>query len=296
MPDDARDLPPGRSCAMMQRMFRRLFVVLALVGALATPALGGRYPPPEYAQRKDRSAGDFVDWIKLFGTDFWAVVSSPARLDRDGWIKVGVAAGAFAWLYQNDDDIQRMVQQNRNSGFLKAAEDVGSEFEVLGLMGKTGRYYGAAMALGYAFKWEKIERVSTDILFSHFIGGLIRQGFVRVVDRSRPNERKGPYNYGDKGTSLPSGHASTVYQLATVLSHHFPNPWAKTVFYGIATAVVIQRVTVEQHWASDAFLGAVYGHAVGRVIVGTNDRRGYLVVPTIDPSTGAAGVSLQFDF
>ena len=258
--------------------------------------MAGEGRPLEYQERAGYAWGDFTDMVELFGADARAVISAPARFDRGDWLRAGLAAAAFAWLYQYDGDIHRMTQQNRRSGFLKTIEDVGDEVDYLGLMGKTGRFYAAGMTAGYAFKWEKLERVSTDILFSHFVAGLIRQGFIRVADRSRPNERKGTYNYGDGGTSLPSGHSSTIFQLATVLSFHFPHRWAQAAFYTLATCVAVQRATVEQHWASDSFLGAVYGYAVAKVIVGTNNRRGYLVVPRIDTSSGEAGAALQFNF
>ena len=254
------------------------------------------YAQPDYRERSDRGPGDLVDFAVTLGYDFWAVAKSPFELDRGGWFKVSTVAMTFGYLYHYDEEIHRATQQNRDGGVLGAIEDVGSTFEILGLMGETGRYYATGIAVGYVFKWEKLERISTDILFSHFVGGIIRQGFVRIVDRSRPNERKGVYHYGDGGTSMPSGHSSTIFQLATVLSHHFPMWWTKTAFYGVAGCVAVQRVTVEQHWASDSFLGAAFGHAVGRLVVGENDRRGYLVTPAIMPSTGAAGIAIHVEF
>ena len=271
-----------------------IFLVLAL--PMTAPVLAADYPPPTYVERSDRSLRDGLDFVELLGLDLWWVVKAPFVMDGESWFKVGVAAATFVWLYQWDPEIQRAAQQNRDSGLLHAAEEVGSYFDRLGLLGEMGKYYAGGIAVGYAFKWEKLERVSTDILFAQWVGGLIRQGFVRVVDRSRPNERRGAYDYGNDGTSMPSGHSSTVFQLATVVSHHFPAWYVKTVAYGIATCVAIQRVTVEQHWASDSFLGAVYGHAVGRIVVQANDRRGYLVVPIIDPGSGRPGLALQWNF
>jgi membrane-associated phospholipid phosphatase len=276
-------------------MLRGIVVSIVLLCA-AGPAPGAEYPPPDYVEREDRSLQDGVEFVKLFGVDLWSVVREPFVMDAESWFKVGTAAVAFAWLYYWDPEIMLAVQENRDGWFLSTAEDVGSFFDPLGLLGETGKYYAAGIAVGYAFKWEKLERVSTDILFAQWVGGLLRQGFVRVVDRSRPNERRGAYDYGNAGTSSPSGHSSTVFQLATVVSHHFPMWYVRVAAYGIATCLAIQRVTVEQHWASDSFLGACYGHAVGRIIVQANDRRGYLVVPTVDPDTGRPGLALQWNF
>jgi hypothetical protein len=252
---------------------------------------------PDYREREERHPRDFLELLKTFGADGWAVIRSPLDASKRTLLTTTAVLATFAVIYQYDGQIQDSVRLAREENdVIKGIEDFGTTFEKLGLMGETNRYYALGIAVGYTMRWEKLERVSTDILFSHFIGGLVRQAWLRVVDRSRPNENKGPYNYGDGGTSLPSGHSSTIFQLATVLSHHFPAWWAKTVFYGIATSVAMQRVIVDQHFASDSFLGAAYGHAIGRIIVGTNDRRGYLVTPVVMPASGAVGLSLQFQF
>jgi membrane-associated phospholipid phosphatase len=85
-------------------------------------------------------------------------------------------------------------------------------------------------------------------------------------------------------------------QLATVISHHFPEWYVKTVAYGIAGTVVLQRVTSSQHWPSDAFIGAAFGHAIGRIVVQANDRRGYLAVPSVDPTSGSLGMAVRWTF
>ncbi len=277
----------------------RLPCLLLLLGAAASPARAeepARYPPPTYAEREDRSLRDAVDFGLLLGYDLWSVVKEPFVMDRRSWVKVAAAGATFAVLFYYDEEIYDAVQRNRGKGLLGVAEDVGNFFEPLGLMGETGIYYAGGIAAGYAFRWERLERVSTDILFCHWTAGLLRQGFFRIVERSRPIEGQGPYNWGEGGSSLPSGHASTVMQLATVVSHHFPEWYVKTVAYGIAGTVVLQRVTSSQHWPSDAFLGAALGHAVGRIVVQANDRRGYLVVPTVDPQEGSLGMAVRWSF
>jgi len=193
-----------------------------LIHVLVAIAPHTAFCQPDYRERNDRGAGDLVDLGETLVHDLWGVVKSPFEIRGEQWYPVGGTALTFALLYHYDEEIQRAAQENKDEGLLGVIDEIGSTFEVLGLMGSTGRYYAGGIAVGYLFRWERLERLSTDILFSHLVGGLIRQGFVRVVDRSRPHEGEGAYNYGDGGTSLPSGHSSTVFQLATVLSHHFP--------------------------------------------------------------------------
>ena len=277
-------------------MARGFLLILILSALCASSAAASDYPPPDYTERSDRSARDFVEWVRLLGHDAWAVASAPARMGRNDWIAVGATAAIFAVLYNNDEEIHRWAVRNNDSGVLGAITDIGDKIEVFGLMGETGRWYALGMVTGYTFRWEKLERVTTDILFSHLVGGLISEATQQVFDRSRPHENQGAYNYGDGGTSLPSGHSTTIFELATVLAHHFPQWWSQTAFYGLASTVVVQRFSGDQHWASDAFLGAALGYGVARVIVKTNDRRGYLVGPVFEASTGRIGVALQGNF
>lgn len=276
---------------MCQKKTLRTVMLTCLILATSSPA----FSQSVYQPREDKGIKDLGMFFKTFGRDAIAVSTRPLRMSRRNWATTGATAIVFTALYQNDPETHDWSQRNKNDGLLRVLHDTGESLEVLGLMGKTGRYYAATLALGYTFNWTRLERASTDILFSHFIGGLIRRGFVQFVDRSRPNEDLGTYHYGDGGTSLPSGHSSTVFQLATVLSHHYPRWWAQVAFYTAATCVGVQRVTTAQHYASDSFLGAAWGIAVGRIVVGANDRNGYLLSPVVSAAgTPGLGISVLF--
>jgi membrane-associated phospholipid phosphatase len=146
------------------------------------------------------------------------------------------------------------------------------------------------------FGWEKLQRVSTDILFSHFIAGIVRNGGKMFIGRARPREDVGAYEFGEDGTSLPSGHASSIFQIATVLSKHIDYWPASVVLYGLATSVAIERVETREHWASDVWIGAMNGRAIAQIIMNEHDEKGVLVVPTVTPETNSVGLFIEFDF
>jgi hypothetical protein len=239
---------------------------------------------------------DAVEGVELFASDLWTVVSEPARLDRAGWLKLAGVLAVGGYLFAYDEDIDRAVQRNRDNDILEGVVDVGDALDNVALMGKTNRYYAGGIAVGYLFGWEKLQRVSADILFSHFIAGIVRNGGKLFVGRARPNAEEGAYDFGGDGTSLPSGHASSIFQLATVLSKHADWRPASIAFYGLALTVAIERVETREHWASDVWIGAMNGRAIAQIIMREHDEKGILVVPTVIPETSSVGVFVEFGF
>ena len=76
-------------------------------------------------------------------------------------------------------------------------------------------------------------------------------------DRPRPHRVRSP-----RSSSFPSGHASSAFTAAGVLSVGDPL-WP--VYYGLAVVVASSRVYVKMHHASDVLAGAALGVALARV-------------------------------
>jgi undecaprenyl-diphosphatase len=66
------------------------------------------------------------------------------------------------------------------------------------------------------------------------------------------------------GSSFPSGHTSTSFACATVLSFFVPR--AAPAFYLLALAIGFSRIYVGVHWPLDVVGGAVLGIAVGLAV------------------------------
>ena len=60
--------------------------------------------------------------------------------------------------------------------------------------------------------------------------------------------------------SFPSGHTTTAFSIATVLTLMFPRYWA--LFYIYATTMALSRVLNWNHYVSDVIAGAVLGTLV----------------------------------
>jgi hypothetical protein len=115
-----------------------------------------------------------------------------------------------------------------------------------------------------------------------------------VINRERPD--------GSDEDSLPSGHTSNAFMLASVTSAHY-GLRVGIPAYVAASVVGVSRLRNNVHWLSDVVAGATLGYIVGRTVVWQNNRpmnneryakRDMSVMPVLDP--GFLGVKLEVNF
>lgn len=96
--------------------------------------------------------------------------------------------------------------------------------------------------------------------------GLVNGGIKNLFRRQRPVLAEGvtrPHRLRTpRTTSFPSGHASSAFMAATLLSR---DSHAAPLFFAIAAIVAASRVHVRIHHASDVVGGAALGLALGAV-------------------------------
>jgi membrane-associated phospholipid phosphatase len=65
--------------------------------------------------------------------------------------------------------------------------------------------------------------------------------------------------------SFPSGHAIGAFAVATVIAERYrDHRWVPWVAYGLAGLVGFSRISLQAHFPSDVFAGAVLGYAITR--------------------------------
>ena len=68
--------------------------------------------------------------------------------------------------------------------------------------------------------------------------------------------------------SFPSGHEIAAFSVATVLANRYArHRWVPWVAYGLAGIVGFSRVSLQSHFTSDVFAGAVLGYAISHYVV-----------------------------
>ena len=198
---------------------------------------------------------DLVDGGIGFGRDLWAVVSVPSRLDGKGWLALGGVVAVGGALYSADLEITQATLRQAGHQPHDALRD-------------TNAYWAGGILVGYVTGQEWLRAPARDLLVSHWVAGLTRNPVRDLVGRRRPSDGMGARTFvRGEGTSFPSGHSSTIMQVATILSHHIDRRWASVLLYGAAASVVFQRVDDEKHWASDAWIGAAWGWGVARTVL-----------------------------
>lgn len=97
---------------------------------------------------------------------------------------------------------------------------------------------------------------------SVLVNGVVKSAFRRVrpvweEERPRPHRLRTP-----RSSSFPSGHASSAFTAAGVLS---PDDPLRPLYYAVAAVVASSRVYVRIHHASDVLAGAALGVGLATV-------------------------------
>jgi membrane-associated phospholipid phosphatase len=279
--------------------FRDLRLTVLTCVVLATPARAGTW-------------GGITSGARLLIEDLAYMVSSPVRLDRTGWLQTAGVLGAGAVIYAYDQEIFDAFQEAKGNKAYEALLYLGHQWEPIGNMGNTNAYYvGAAtvgwLAVGPIPAAEPLAVIPTQILESHITTGGIRNVAEVAIGRLRPFESQGPYAFDPgEGTSFPSGHASVVFELAGILSHHgFRTPFGRPIWgftHFAATSLALERIDSETHWPSDVYIASVLGAITSRTIVRRweeratrNNQAPTSARFTVSPSFARGGGGLQID-
>jgi undecaprenyl-diphosphatase len=130
----------------------------------------------------------------------------------------------------------------------------------------------AVAALGHVRRRSRLRSAATLGALAFVVAGLVEYTLKHLVGRYRPDAAMpvlaaiGPTFAADVD-SFPSGHATSVFAVATALADGYPRlAW---LFYAMAAAIAAGRVYLGRHYVSDVLGGAVIGIAVSSIILWT---------------------------
>jgi len=162
------------------------------------------------------------------------------------------------WFEKFDRHVDNALEHIRD---LKLVVVVFTIASAVGDFGLLWHAIGLLRAIG------SLDRLSQAFFFSLMIGIeslILNQGIKRLFRRSRPTER-GDERFAlrkPRTSSFPSGHSSSAFFSALVLTYFTTWPWA-LLFYTFALIIATSRVGVRIHHASDVIGGAVVGTLMG---------------------------------
>ncbi|HEX9894662.1 MAG TPA: phosphatase PAP2 family protein [Gemmatimonadales bacterium] len=219
------------------------------------------------------------------------------------WSDVAVAVGGVGVLMLVDEPLQRFAQRNRTS----ATDDIAGIFRT---GGEPPIYAGIGLGvLGVGFVTGKagVRRAGSRLVAAVLLSAGEMSLMKRLVGRSRPNEQVGAFAFHpitslddsagiEARGSMPSGHVTAAFAVATSLADDIRKPLVKVLLYAAASGTAFSRINDNRHWISDTAMGAVLGIFTAKVVNGHwrifgLRSPGFLVTPS-----GAAVVAWQAMF
>jgi membrane-associated phospholipid phosphatase len=197
--------------------------------------------------------------------DMW---SSPFRIrsvdDALPWILVGAGtAGFIASDHWTAHQLPNTVDQVSIS---HDVSQLGAGYTIVPIA--AGFYIGGAFAHN-----EKARE--TGILGAEAIidATIVAEVFKVTMRRQRPLDANGTSDgdFFQGGSSFPSGHAAVSWALASVVAHEYnENIWYPIAAYSLASLVSFSRLSGQNHFPSDIFVGSALGWFTGRYVFKTH--------------------------
>lgn len=242
---------------------------------VAGPAQIGEKPRGDRPDSENASppsaAGAGRDFYRLVLTPLPAdqrrIWTAPFHLNRRNarfWLPAAVASTSLVFADQ------RLFRETSNS-LSPGARNNSGKFSRLGNPAYMFGVSGGLWLLGGSSSRQPLRQ--TGLLATRaLIDDVIVVGILKVVvGRQRPpNDSFGGPSHGVKSgqhRSLPSGHASAAWTLASVVSSRHRQRWVPFALYGFATAVSLTRVTSGRHFYGDVVPGAIIGFGIGKMVV-----------------------------
>lgn len=212
--------------------------------------------------------------------DLWIQAKAPFSISSDDAPWVAGGAVTFGALVMTDQAIYNAVDPPRLNG-----TPTGKASQTVTKFGATYGLGFLAGFTGYGFLADDKKALETSYLAAEaFVtSGIWTQVLKALAGRERPGSRTrsggewtGPFSssfsrHFSDFDSFPSGHTSTAFSLATVFAEQYSEtPVVPIVSYGIAGLAGVSRITVNRHWASDVFAGALIGYLCAQQVLSNN--------------------------
>ncbi len=118
------------------------------------------------------------------------------------------------------------------------------------------------LIVGFIKKDKKLQNKGWETVGGLAINTIVTQGLKYTINRERPYEKYPlliyPYEI-ENGKSLPSGHTSTAFSLATSLTIQYKKWYVVVPAYVWASSVGYSRLYLGEHYPTDVLAGAAIG-------------------------------------
>jgi hypothetical protein len=249
--------------------------LLAQAGALSTeaqaaPTSAPSAAKPEPSSKDDRNGGWLppgedpqnrllVPFVKHRGQDQISFWQRPFHLRTKDLRWIAPFAAMTGTLIASDSWISKQVPDKPNQ--IKRSKDV-SNYAVFSLIG----IGGGSFLLGHMTNNDHLRETGLLTGEAAIDSTAAAYFFKEIAQRPRPYQGNGHGSFFQGGTSFPSEHAAIAWSIASLWAHEYPGKFSQILAYGLASTVTLTRVTGQQHFASDAFIGSALGWYFGRSV------------------------------
>jgi membrane-associated phospholipid phosphatase len=224
---------------------------LLICFALAAPAADDTCQDPSTITPSSQSS-DSAD-LKL--TRFPAVLVhnlTSNLFTRGNVLPLLIGSAAALAIAPADQEISRSMVNH--------AREFGSAGDMLGSI-IPASITGGAFFASRLTKNDHFRAFGYTVAQAYLTNGILTQGLKYATHRMRPD--------GSDSKSFPSGHTSSAFTVATVVTNYYGKKWGIPL-YVFAGLVGASRIEKGQHWPSDVIAGAALGYISGRTaILGT---------------------------
>ncbi len=182
------------------------------------------------------------------------------------WYEATAAAAGATALMLVDQPVQRYAQDHRS----RTSDDLASVFRHGGQPEVFGTLTVGLIAIGVADRRPGLTRAGGRLAASLALAEAWTLTVKRLVGRSRPDAGLGAFDFHpfSRRESLPSGHTTVAFALATDLSDELDRGWMRVGLYTLASGTALSRVNDNRHWLSDVAWGALVGITSAKLVNG----------------------------
>lgn len=209
------------------------------------------------------------------------------------WWHGAIAAGALSTLMVLDKPVQRFAAHNSGTG----ADNVAGVVRHFGQPEVYLTVPAGIVATGLLLHRPELTRAGGRVALSLALSAAATEGGKLAFGRPRPENSLDADGYRPFSgqASMPSGHSSMAFALATSLSDEIHRPWATVGLYTLASGVAWSRVNDNRHWFTDVAAGALVGITSAKLASG-RWRIFHLRPPAILVTPRGAGFGWQASF
>lgn len=259
-------------------------------GAGGNPSLSSQAPAPD-------TTGPRIPLLpeaELIARASVHALSAPLRWDVRDWALAGGAVAGVALVSVADEDGRALMAYVRNPGNTRIERFIEP-------FGAHGSLYilGGLLATGTVLDDVKLRATAAEGLAAGLVAaGIITPALQKAIGRAKPREGLPANSFDGFGgdRSMPSGHTTQAFAVASVIAAEYDHPLVQVAAYGTATAVGVSRMYRRSHFLSDVVGAAVIGTVVGRAVAryGQEWRASTNVTPSVRPD--GAGVAVRVAF